>query len=96
MENQNIVTLIDEEGAELRFEVLDVIDYEGAEYAVLLPDDEEADSVIILKVNVDEEGELAVRFGVMSIPMLVVIKNGEVVNSSVGFMSKSEVLELLK
>lgn len=48
------------------------------------------------KVNVDEEGELAVRFGVMSIPMLVVIKNGEVVNSSVGFMSKSEVLELLK
>ncbi len=48
------------------------------------------------KVNVDEEGELAVRFGVMSIPMLVVIKNGEVANSSVGFMSKSEVLELLK
>lgn len=48
------------------------------------------------KVNVDEEGELSVRFGVMSIPMLVVIKNGEVVNSSVGFMSKSEVLELLK
>ena len=56
MENQNIVTLIDEEGAELRFEILDVIEYEGAEYAVLLPDDEEADSVIILKVNVDEEG----------------------------------------
>ena len=58
--------------------------------------EEYKDEYAIGKVNVDEEGELAVRFGVMSIPMLVVIKNGEVVNSSVGFMSKSEVLELLK
>ena len=41
MENQNIVTLIDEEGVEMRFEMLDVIEYEGTEYAVLLPDDEE-------------------------------------------------------
>ena len=56
MESQNIVTLIDEEGVEMRFEVLDVIEYEGTDYAVLIPDDEEADSVIILKVNVDEEG----------------------------------------
>lgn len=58
--------------------------------------EEYKDEYVIGKVNVDEEGELAVRYGVMSIPMLVVIKNGEVVNSSVGFMSKSEVLELLK
>lgn len=57
MENQNIVTLIDEEGAEMRFEVLDVIEYEGTDYAVLIADDEEADSVIILKVDVDENGE---------------------------------------
>ena len=56
MESQNIVTLIDEEGVEMRFEVLDVIEYEGTDYAVLIADDEEADSVIILKVNVDEEG----------------------------------------
>ena len=56
MENQNIVTLIDEEGVEMRFEVLDVIEYEGTEYAVLIPDDEEADSVIILRVEVDENG----------------------------------------
>ena len=56
MENQNIVTLIDEEGVEMRFEMLDVIEYEGTEYAVLLPDDEEADSVIILRVDVDENG----------------------------------------
>lgn len=58
--------------------------------------DEYKDEYVIGKVNVDEEGELAVKFNVMSIPMLVVIKNGQVVNSSVGFMSKSEVLELLK
>lgn len=56
MENQNIVTLIDEEGTEMRFEVLDVIEYEGTDYAVLIPDDEEADSVIILRVDVDENG----------------------------------------
>lgn len=58
--------------------------------------EEYSNDYVVGKINVDEEGELAVRFGVMSIPMLVVIKNGEVVNSSVGFMSKSEVLELLK
>lgn len=57
MENQNIVTLIDEEGVEMRFEVLDVIGYEGTDYAVLILDDEEADSVIILRVDVDENGE---------------------------------------
>ena len=56
MESQNIVTLIDEEGVEMRFEVLDVIGYEGTDYAVLILDDEEADSVIILRVDVDENG----------------------------------------
>ena len=56
MESQNIVTLIDEEGTEMRFEVLDVIEYEGTDYAVLIADDEEADSVIILRVDVDENG----------------------------------------
>ena len=56
MENQNIVTLVDEEGTEMRFELLDVVNYEGTDYAVLIPDDEEADSVIILKVEVDENG----------------------------------------
>jgi hypothetical protein len=37
--------------------VLDVITYEDVDYAVLVPDDEEADSVIILRVDVDENGE---------------------------------------
>lgn len=48
------------------------------------------------KVNVDEEPELAASFGVASIPTLAVIKNGEVINSAVGFMPKDEILNLLK
>ncbi|MBQ3114729.1 MAG: thioredoxin [Clostridia bacterium] len=48
------------------------------------------------KVNVDEEPELAASFGVASIPTLAVIKNGEVINSAVGFMPKDEILKLLK
>ena len=48
------------------------------------------------KVNVDEEPELATAFGVSSIPMLVVVKDGKVVNSMVGFRPKEEILELLK
>lgn len=47
------------------------------------------------KVNVDEEGELAAAFNVVSIPMLIVVKDGKVVNTAVGFMSKDEVLKLL-
>ena len=47
------------------------------------------------KVNVDEEVELAERFGVMSIPMLVVLKNGEVVNQSVGMKPKHQILEMV-
>ena len=47
------------------------------------------------KVNVDEEVELAEKFGVMSIPMLVVMKNGEVVNQSVGMKPKHQILEMI-
>ena len=47
------------------------------------------------KVNVDEEVELAEKFGVMSIPMLVVMKNGEVVNQSVGMRPKHQILEMI-
>lgn len=48
------------------------------------------------KVNVDEEMELAKKFRVMSIPMLVVIKDGKVVNSSVGARPKDDILDMLK
>lgn len=48
------------------------------------------------KVNVDEEMDLASKFKIMSIPTLVLIKNGEVETMSVGLKSKSEILEMIK
>ena len=48
------------------------------------------------KINVDEEGELATTFGVMSIPSLFVIKNGEVANQAVGARTKAQILDMLK
>ena len=47
------------------------------------------------KVNVDEEPELSEMFSVMSIPMLVVIKNGKIVNTSIGYKPKEDVAALL-
>lgn len=47
------------------------------------------------KVNIDEQPELAGRFGVMSIPTMVVLKNGKVVNQAVGARPKSQILALL-
>ena len=47
------------------------------------------------KINVDEEAELASQFGIMSIPTLVVIKGGEIVNQMVGARAKEEILALL-
>ena len=48
------------------------------------------------KVNVDENMDLASQFKVVSIPLLVVIKDGEVVNKSLGVSPKEEILALLK
>lgn len=56
---------------------------------------EEVDDVVFCKVDVDEEGELANRFNVMSVPTLVLLENGEVENSSVGFIPKEELLEFI-
>ena len=47
------------------------------------------------KINVDEQSELAQQFGVMSIPTLVVMKNGEIANKAVGALPKDEILALL-
>jgi len=47
------------------------------------------------KVNVDEQPELAGRFGVMSIPTLVVMKNGKVTNQAVGVRPKEQILAML-
>ena len=48
------------------------------------------------KVNVDEQPELASAFEVMSIPSLFVVKDGKVVNSSVGAKPKAQILDMLK
>ncbi len=48
------------------------------------------------KINVDEQGELAQQFGVMSIPSLFVIKNGEVATQAVGARTKAQILDMLK
>lgn len=48
-----------------------------------------------VKVDIDEEPELAVRYGVVSIPNVIVFKNGGVAGQSVGYMSKSEAEEFL-
>lgn len=50
----------------------------------------------VCKINIDEEPSLAEKYGVMSIPTLVVLKNGEPVRTSVGFKSRDAVLALLK
>ena len=56
----------------------------------------ERPDIVVGKVNVDEETELAAQFGVMSIPTLVVLKNGKVVNQSVGAKPKEAILAMLK
>ena len=56
---------------------------------------EERSDIKVGKVNVDEQPELASQYNVMSIPTLVVIKNGKVVNQSVGAKSKEEILEMI-
>ena len=57
-EEQNILTLTDENGNETAFEYLDVIEYKGAEYLILMPAEEESDEIVILLIEpVDEENE---------------------------------------
>ena len=56
----------------------------------------ERDDIIVAKVNVDNEPELAQAFGVISIPTLAVMKNGEVVKQSSGARPKSQILALLE
>ena len=66
MENENLIpeeevsilTLTDENGADVEFEYLDCIEYEGKEYLVLMPAEEGSDEIVILEIEpVDEENE---------------------------------------
>ena len=48
------------------------------------------------KVNVDEEQELAVRYGIASIPTVILFKNGAIANKTIGFGSKAQITDMLK
>ena len=56
---------------------------------------EERTDIKVGKVNVDDEPELATQFGIMSIPTLVVMKDGEIVNKLVGVRPKNQILAML-
>lgn len=55
----------------------------------------ERSDIKVGKINVDEQPELAAQFGIMSIPTLVVMKNGTMVHQAVGARSKAQILALL-
>ena len=57
---------------------------------------EERADVVVGKVNVDEEMELATQFGIVSIPTLVVMKNGEKAAQALGYQSKAAIEKLLE
>lgn len=56
----------------------------------------EAQGFKVGKINVDEQPELASQFGIMSIPTIMVLQNGQVVNKTVGAQPKENILALLK
>ena len=56
---------------------------------------EEHPEVKVCKINIDDEQELAIRHGVMSIPTLMVVKNGEIANTAIGLRPKEEIEALL-
>ena len=56
---------------------------------------DERTDIKVGKVNVDEEPELASKFGVMSIPTLVVLMNGQVRNQSVGVIPKEKIIDMI-
>lgn len=56
----------------------------------------ENDSLKVGKVNVDEQQELAMEYGVMSIPTLMVVKNGEITYKETGVLQENAILDLMK
>lgn len=57
---------------------------------------EENEDIKVVKIDIDKEQDIAVEYEIMSIPTLVVIKDGQEVNRSVGVIGKSDILELVK
>lgn len=62
---------------------------------ILAEVEEEAAGTKICKVDIDDEPDLAARFGVMSVPTLVVMQNGVIQNTVVGVRPKEEILQML-
>ena len=56
----------------------------------------EDDSITIGKIDVDEEMPLALQFGITSIPTLIVMEKGQVVNKAIGYRPKADILKLLE
>ena len=56
---------------------------------------EERPDIKVCKVNIDEEPELASQYRVMTVPTLMVVKNGEIINRSSGAKPKGKILEML-
>ena len=57
---------------------------------------ENAGKIKVAKINVDEEMELAIQFKIEAIPTLLIFKKGEMINKSLGLLSKEEILSLIK
>ncbi|NLI93636.1 MAG: thioredoxin [Peptococcaceae bacterium] len=57
--------------------------------------DEYAGKIVVGKLNVDEQGEIAAKYGVMSIPTLLLFKNGQVVDKVVGFRGKPDLVKMI-
>ena len=58
--------------------------------------EENEGALVVGKINVDEESDLAMQFGIASIPTLLVFKNGEIVAKSVGVKPKAQILDMVK
>ena len=56
----------------------------------------ENEDIKVVKINVDNAQDIAIKYQVMSIPTTVIIKNGQEVNRAVGMMSKSDLIEMVK
>lgn len=56
---------------------------------------EERDDIKVVKIDIDQQPELAAQYGVMSVPSLFVIKDGEIANRAMGVRPKQQILSLL-
>ncbi len=57
---------------------------------------QENEDIKVVKINVDEAQNVAMKYNIMSIPTLVVIKNGQEISRSVGVIDKSQILDMIK